>query len=187
LLLLLLAKRGKQRPIFTFPVVSLPGSNECKGGGVALYVRDDIQCDVRVYMVMTVLSVCLKKPTHRLVKSRPIVGCIYRPPDQDLDRFNVDFDCLLGKITTEKAKFVLAGDYNVNLLKHDVHGETQNFVNNLYANFSMPVICRHTRFTGKSGTLIDNIITNDFHEDCVAGVMIADISDHLPVFNVSKK
>ena len=72
-----------------------------------------------VYMVIIVLSVCLLEPTHRLVN----VGCIYRPRDQDMDRFNVDFDCLLGKITTENAKFVLAGDYNINLLKHDVHGE----------------------------------------------------------------
>jgi len=103
-----------------------------------------------------------------------------------MDRFNIDFVCLFGKTTTEKAKFVLAGDYNINLLKHDVHGETENFVNNLYANFSMPVVCRPTRFTDRSVTLIDNTITNDFHEDCVAAVMIADISDHLPVFCVSK-
>jgi len=64
--------------------------------------------------------------------------------------------------------------------------ETENFVNNFYANFSMPVICRPTRFTDRSVTLIDNIITNDFHEDCVAGVMNADIFNHLPVFYVSK-
>jgi len=92
----------------------------------------------------------------------------------------------LGKITTEKAKFVSAGDYNINLLNLIVHGETENFVNNFYAHFSMPVICRPTRFTDRSVTLIDNIITNNFHEDCVAVVMIADISDHLPVFYVSK-
>jgi len=30
-----------------YTIVSLPGSNECKGGGVALYVRDDRQFDAR--------------------------------------------------------------------------------------------------------------------------------------------
>jgi len=88
-----------------------------------------------------------------------------------MDRFNIDFDCLLGKITTEKAQFVLEGDYNINLLKHDVHIETENLVNNLYANFSMPVICRPTRFADRSVMLIDNIIINDFHEDCVLLVL----------------
>jgi len=146
-------------------------------------VCDDRQFDVRNDLFIRIIIVLsLFVETYTPSRQKYIVGCIYRPPDQDIDRFNVDFDCLLGKITTEKAKFVLAGDYNINLFKHDVHGETENFVNNLYANFSMPVICRPTR----SVTLIDNIITNDFHEDCVAGVMIADISDHLPVFYVSK-
>jgi len=81
-----------------------------------------------------------------------------------------------------KGSFFLGGDYNINLLKHDVHTETQNFVNNLFANFSIPLISRPTRFTNSSATLIDNIVTNASHEDCVTGILITDISDHLPVF-----
>ena len=153
-----------------------------------MYVRYDIKFDVRndLCLLGNNSFECVFIETSTSSRQKYIVGCIYRPLDQDMDRFNIDFDCLLGKITTEKAKFVLAGDYNINLLKHDVHMETINFVNNLYANFSMPVICRPTRFTERSVTLIDNIITNDFDEDCVAGIMIVDISDHLPVFYISK-
>jgi len=76
------------------------------------------------------------------------------------------------KLALKRSNFFLAGDYNINLLKHDVHTETQNFVNNLFTNFSIPLISRPTRFTNSSATLIDNIVTNASHEDCVTGILI---------------
>ena len=44
-----------------------------------------------------------------------------------------------------------------------------------------PTINEPTRITESSATLIDNILTNDLHNH-TAGVLISDISDHLPVF-----
>ena len=64
---------------------------------------------------------------------------------------------------------------------------TASFVNNLHANLLIPVITRPTRFSEFSSTLIDNILTNKPQDLLVAGALICDISDHLPIFFVSKE
>ncbi len=47
-----------------------------------------------------------------------------------------------------------------------------------------PKITRPTRITSHCATLIDNIFTNDINNNTVSGLLINDISDHLPVFTV---
>ena len=46
----------------------------------------------------------------------------------------------------------------------------------------VPLIDRPTRITAHSATLIDNIFTNHFSPSVLKGIVISDISDHLPVF-----
>jgi len=49
------------------------------------------------------------------------------------------------------------------------------------------LIDKPTKTTRHSTTLIDHIHTNDVKSSIVAGVIIDDISDHLPIFASSKK
>jgi hypothetical protein len=159
----------------------------CRGGGVALYVRDDIQFVERnelcVFANGNFESVFVE--IVKSAKRKQIVGCIYRAPDQDLDLFNHSFECLLHEINSERAEYLLAGDFNINLLNCNTHDETENFLTNIFSNASLPLITRPTRFTSTSATLIDNIVSNVCSDSYIAGIMIADISDHLPVFYVS--
>ena len=46
----------------------------------------------------------------------------------------------------------------------------------------VPLINRPTRITAHSATLIDNIFTNHFTPRVLKGIVISDLSDHLPVF-----
>ena len=54
------------------------------------------------------------------------------------------------------------GDYNINLLNYDVHNNTAEFTDIMYANSFIPLVTRPTRITLSSAPLIDNIFTNDF-------------------------
>ena len=45
-----------------------------------------------------------------------------------------------------------------------------------------PLITKPTRITANSATLIDNIFTNHLTADICNGIIINDISDHLPIF-----
>ena len=50
--------------------------------------------------------------------------------------------------------------YNINILNHEIHTETSNFLNVLFSNSIIPLITRHTRNGEHSATLVDNILTN---------------------------
>ena len=49
-----------------------------------------------------------------------------------------------------------------------------------------PLIDKPTRITDHSATLIDNIFTNELDSKINSGLLISDISDHLPIFEVCK-
>ena len=74
--------------------------------------------------------------------------------------------------------------YNISLLNHEVHSETADFLNLLYANTLLPHISKPTRYGDHSATLIDNIITNMYSQNNLYGIILDDISDHLPIFLV---
>ena len=49
-----------------------------------------------------------------------------------------------------------------------------------------PQINRPSRITDYSATHIDNIFTNDIASNKVNGLLISDVSDHLPIFSIIK-
>ena len=89
---------------------------------------------------------------------------------------------MLKKINHKKS-YYLVGDFNINLLNFEKHQGTNNFIDKLSSHGIYPLIDRPTRITLESFTLIDNIYTNELKQ-CKSGVLINDISDHLPIFMI---
>ena len=75
------------------------------------------------------------------------------------------------------------GDFNFNFLNCSNHQPTDDFVNTFYSYGFHPLIDQRTRITPKSTPLIDNIRTNN--DDIYAGILNIDISDHLPLFQIT--
>ena len=48
--------------------------------------------------------------------------------------------------------------------------------------YSIHIICKASRFGKYSNTLIDNCFTNINIKPDLAGLLVTDISDHLPIF-----
>ena len=115
-----------------------------------------------------------------------IIGLIYRVPDSNIDLFNKELSDILQKITKENKFIYLMGDYNLDLLKCAEHEYTQEFLDTMYANNLIPTITKPTR--PKTRTLIDNIFTNNYQDNQKQerGIIYADLSDHLPIYNISK-
>ena len=77
------------------------------------------------------------------------------------------------------------GDFNLNLLNHQIHDATGQFLDGLHSCMFSPLITLPSRITSHSATLIDNIFTNYLeHHYRTAGLLLADISDHLPIFSI---
>ena len=76
------------------------------------------------------------------------------------------------------------GDFNLDLLRYEEHAVTQEFIDSLMFSYMfIPIITRPTRLTARhTATLIDNIFTNCLTQNITNGIIINDISDHLPIF-----
>ena len=53
------------------------------------------------------------------------------------------------------------------------------------SNTLYPLISKTTTRITSSATLIDNIFTNNLEYNTVSGIFYADLSDHLPVFQIT--
>ena len=87
-----------------------------------------------------------------------IIVCIYRSPSGNVEEFLTKLDVCLEKLSTENKNFILAGDFNIDLLNENEN--CKSFLN-IVKSFGVKLAVREaTRITTQSTTLIDNIITN---------------------------
>ena len=117
-----------------------------------------------------------------------IVGCIYKHPSLQINDYKSDFTSpLLLKLQKGSSKRIfLLGDFNIDLLKYDLSGSINNFIDTLNSNFLLPHI-RLPAIISKTFTLIDNIFSNwTSLEEIESGNVTSTFSDHLPQFIFSK-
>ena len=117
---------------------------------------------------------------------RFIVGVVYRPPNSNTLDFNDSIQDILEKIAHHPC--YIMGDFNLDLLKHELHRPTEKFLDIMYANSYIPMINRPTRVTRDTCTLIENIVANNYNIDShfVSGILKADITDHHILFHIIK-
>ena len=66
------------------------------------------------------------------------------------------------------------------------HLPTHDFLNLMYTHSYVPLITKATRIFKSSATLIDNIFTNNICSDYMNGILMTDISDHFPIYTITK-
>jgi len=171
--------------------VSLPRENK-QGGGVGIYIYYDLPYVIRHDLMNIMKDECEYIVIELiLINNVPVlITSLYRPPNTDLNKFNVSFKNFLRIITNDakrhRKRILIAGDTNIDLLKHINHPGTDDFLNELMAFGFLPSVTRPTRITEATATLIDNIFTN-FHENITSSLIAYDdISDHFPIIvNIS--
>ena len=93
---------------------------------------------------------------------------------------------VLGKISRDNKICYLTGDFNLNLLNNQNHNATGEFLDGLYSHLFFPLITLPSRITSHTATLIDNIFSSHVeHSYLRSGLLITDISDHLPILSIS--
>ena len=156
------------------------------GGGVALYLQSNIELKykLRSDLDITDTSESLFIQINNGKQKNIIIGVIYKPPNIDVNKFTDSFEKILKIISKERKPCYLMGDFNINLLKHEVHVPTKTFLDTTLTYGFYPLINKPTRITTHSVTLIDNILTNVHNSQTKSGIWIVDISDHLPIFAI---
>ena len=77
------------------------------------------------------------------------------------------------------------GDINSDLLKVEENRHTNDIINYMFSSSFYPLISKPTRITSTSATLIDNIFVNSLDDHYTSGLLLTDISDHLPIFQTT--
>ena len=122
-----------------------------------------------------------------------IVGVVYRPntqPRADIDIFMQKIIEIQSKIKEENKVAYLMGDFNIDLLKVNIHAKTNEFVNDVISQGFLPKITRPTRITPHSATLIDHIYSNynrPTSQNSTSGIIITDVADHFGTFHIVNK
>ena len=157
--------------------------NNKKGGGVCLYIHEELEFTVRPDIspfndIIESLFVELTIPQKSGRNRNVIVGVVYRPPQSSLRDFNDCIDKILNLISSESKPCHIMGDFNIDLLKDNAN----EFLSNIVSNSFEPTITKPTHVNERSASLIDNIFSNTVDNHCVSGILITDITDHFPIF-----
>ena len=158
-----------------------------KRGGVSLFIKDNLspnQIDEYSY-ISTEIEICTV--TIKIQETTYTVGAIYRPrfKHTNVGVFSDILSNILENPLFKRENTILIGDFNINLLEHDSHNETSDYLNMMRTINFIPLISRPTRFPegnqNAQPSLLDHIYTNFLHHS-IAGILHYKITDHLPVF-----
>jgi hypothetical protein len=159
-------------------------------GGLITYVSNDYNALRVNHDVNSNIweSLTIKISGHNLIKPLSLVN-IYRPPKDNnsipnIHTFLGELEPLLHKLNNSNCDAILAGDFNINLLKINEKPVFAEFLEKLLANSYFPKITLPTRIAHRSCTLIDNIFcklsSNSLH--ILPGIIFSNLSDHFPCF-----
>ena len=155
-------------------------------GGVAIYANKALKTIPRpdLKIDLSLVESCWIEIDPCNNNRHILIGCIYRHPSAGMDEFTVKLEELIKESNLNKYDTYILGDMNIDLLKHQTHQQTGQYIDMLYSYDLLPVITKPTRITSHTATLIDHIYTNTIN-NLVSGIVTVDISDHLPIFCVA--
>ena len=122
--------------------------NDRSGGGIGLYLSLDLEYklhnDLTFPEQSCVESLFVEITTNSKGKNI-IVGTVYRPPNQNVHDFINSLNILMGLITKENKICYIMGDFNLNLMNHQSHQLTAEFLDVMFGYMFFPLITLPTR------------------------------------------
>ena len=156
-----------------------------KGGGIVFLICQDIKfVPLPDFDWMTTyleaLTIELSLPNNKL-----LVSSMYRPPNTDDKSFLNEFNDYTLKLKNSGKSYIIGLDHNLNLLNYKRHHSTRKFLELIIEHEQLPCITRPTRITHHSAALLGNIlVSKELHSVQHSGIIISNISDHLPCLSV---
>ena len=170
------------------------GFSASRHGGVGLYLREDLRyrvirrCSPTKSWDGVFVEVTPNRPTITPTCKNIVIGSIYRPPRNNVNNYNdfiQEIDAVFSDLQNQNKEVVLAGDFNMDLLKFRENSHIDEFLEVILTNGYLPKITSPTRATESSETLIDNILVKLTGEiaKTTSGIIGVAVSDHYPCFS----
>ena len=164
-------------------------------GGLMIYIHNDYKAVVTHSITnSTIWEGLFVKITDKLSKKELFVGNIYKPPrnnnnNENIDAFINEIDPILSEISKTNCEAYIVGDYNINLLEMNEREAFSNFFDKMTGYSLYPKITLPTRLGKHRASLLDNAYCklSEHSIDILAGIIVTDLSDHLPYFICAKR
>ena len=171
------------------PSLSDPKTKVKRGGGLIIYVKNDLSKFISMYDIG-----CRSSPNLEqlfILYDRPNVrkcafGVVYRPPNGKISDGIDELSATLRSLQlTFHGEIAIVGDFNINYNLRN--SEAFKLIKDFEREFNLDQIIKTpTRITKKTSNCIDLIFSNvEYIQSC--GTMNISISDHLPTFFIKKK
>lgn len=154
------------------------------GGGVAIYVRDNIITLRRTDLesiAMENLWIEVNIPKSKSI----LIGTYYRPPNQSLD-FMESFKENMERAVCENKELLITGDFNCDMATTRPSSEAKKLKRLLRSFQLTQLIDRPTRVTDSSSTLLDLVVSSAPYNIVKRTVIPLSLSDHDLVVCVRK-
>ena len=156
-------------------------------GGVSILIRENIESSLieKYSYVNSEIEICTV--SVKIKAENYIVSSIYRPrfKHDKINEFRKSLEPILNDKIFRNSKVILAGDFNINLLEHQSHIDTNDYLAFMQNCNYLPVITRPTRYPEgqqrAQPSLLDHIYIN-FTPPSISGILKFSITDHLPTF-----
>ena len=107
---------------------------------------------------------------------------LHKQPKSQTEPFKKILKEIFSRITNSNKEFHAAGDFNLNVLDHEICQKVQEFLKITYENGTITITNKPTRITNKTATAIDHIFTNSYTETIFStAILKCDVSDHFAI------
>ena len=158
-------------------------SENSHGGGVAIYIKKELLNFTSVIQSRTVNCDYIESVFVKVTFSNKctIIGCCYRPPASNKDRFLSFCDENFSRLNTNINDIIISGDFNLCMLRATDNNQLASFYENMNSYSLIPTILQPTRFDDRTCSLIDKIFVSNYGQ-FTSGLLRTNISDHFPIF-----
>lgn len=126
------------------------------GGGVAIYIRDNLYGTRRQDLYIPSLEALWVE--IRLNNQSYLIGGLYRPPNTGAPYFQLIEESFDRAFNSNPSNLIITGDFNINMLDNATSNKLQNIIQSY--GFSQ-LISEPTHFTETSSSLLDLFIVNN--------------------------
>ena len=150
------------------------------GGGVAAYIRNDVDYKLRVDLMDDDLEILIIEVKRKNVKPFLIVTW-YRPPNANLKTFQL-FESVLQRIDDLSHECIILGDMNCDTMPEDKPWQTKHLFDVTEGFGYAQLVQSVTRITATSSSILDLIMTNTTEKIGTVEVLPITLSDHFLVY-----
>ena len=131
-------------------------------GGLAIYISEKFNCSTIDLNINSQIWEGQFIEIENIESNKSlIIGNVYRPPNNTntlYQDFTNEFIPILENLQRANCETIIAGDFNIDLLKINNNATLGNYFNSVVAQSFFPLITLPTRFSDHNCTLIDNFL-----------------------------